>query len=90
MNPLIARIARLRLAPRDERGGRPPNVRRWVNLADPGDFVAIPPGGIGRRFEGVHLDRQSTIHVFDFHRVTNYLKTPVLGSLLTDFAAGRA
>jgi hypothetical protein len=47
-------------------------VRRWVNIADPGDFIAIPRG-LSACFSGVSADVQTPIHVFDFHKVTNYL-----------------
>ncbi|MET8850033.1 serine peptidase [Amycolatopsis sp. NPDC004625] len=33
----------LQPAPVDGKGGRPPGVGRWVNVADPADMVAIPP-----------------------------------------------
>ncbi|MGW3384518.1 hypothetical protein ACWDCO_30660 [Streptomyces albogriseolus] len=63
-------------------GRRPPGVRRWVNLADPGDLVAIPPGGVGRSFDGVDEDLESTIHAFDFHLVHHYLADVQLGNIL--------
>jgi hypothetical protein len=52
---------------------RPPGVRRWINIADRGDIIAIPPGGISRAFEHVMADLSESIHAFDFHRATNYL-----------------
>lgn len=51
---------------------RPPNVGRWVNIADPGDLVAIPMR-LGGRFAGIDADVTTPIGVFDFHRVTRYL-----------------
>ena len=65
---------RLDPAPRP-RGHRPPNVRRWTNIADVGDIVAVPPHGIPDAFDGVDLDVETTIHWADFHRATTYLKT---------------
>lgn len=62
--------------------GRPPNVARWLNLADPGDVVAIPVKGVGRRFTGVDLDEHTAIHAFDFHLVKNYLAHPRLAEVL--------
>jgi hypothetical protein len=53
-------------------GTRPPGVARWVNLADPGDLIAIPRH-LARRFHGIDLDDERAIHAFDFHRVANYL-----------------
>jgi hypothetical protein len=52
---------------------RPPGVRRWVNVSDPGDVVAVPRGGIARGFTGLGADLTDAIHAFDFHRVTHYL-----------------
>lgn len=55
------------------KGARPPGVERWVNLADPGDIVAIPPHGVGRQFTHVDVDEPTVIGAFDFHRVKKYL-----------------
>ncbi|MFJ3619860.1 hypothetical protein ACIPSH_17145 [Streptomyces iakyrus] len=79
---------RLQPAPADQRGGRPPGVVRWVNLADPGDLVALPPGGVERCFEGVDREQPRTqpIHAFDFHKVVNYLAAPQLRALLAPYA----
>lgn len=56
------------------RGRRPPGVRRWVNLADAGDLVAIPRHGLSGAFDGVdHDDPAITIARWDFHKVRNYL-----------------
>jgi hypothetical protein len=52
---------------------RPPGVRRWVNVSDPGDVVAVPRGGIARGFTAVDADLTDAIHAFDFHRVAHYL-----------------
>jgi hypothetical protein len=59
-------------APTNGRGRRPPGVARWINLADPGDLIAIPRH-LARRFEGIDLDQDDLVHAFDFHRVANYL-----------------
>ncbi|MFF5447090.1 serine peptidase [Streptomyces sp. NPDC012888] len=77
---------RLEPAPIAELGRRPPNVARWINLADPGDLVAIPPGGVKRCFEGVQEPKNEPIHAFDFHKATNYLATPQLRTLLDTLA----
>ncbi|OPC84128.1 hypothetical protein B4N89_27245 [Embleya scabrispora] len=77
-------LPRLRPAPVDGRGARPPGAARWVNLADPGDIVAIPKGGIGRTFEGVDTDEHTLIHAFDFHLAKNYLAHQRLGEILRD------
>jgi hypothetical protein len=54
-------------------GARPEGVERWVNVADPGDPVAIPPH-LARAFRGIALDLTDTIHAgFGFHHAKNYL-----------------
>lgn len=63
---------RLHPDPVNGHGTRPPGVTRWVNLADPGDLIAIPRH-LHRRFHGIDLDDEPVIHAFDFHRVANYL-----------------
>ncbi|MFD5861489.1 hypothetical protein [Streptomyces chartreusis] len=64
---------RLLPSPAEQPAGRPPGVGRWVNLADPGDLVAIPEKGMGVAFSGVDVDRHTLIDAFDFHKVRNYL-----------------
>ncbi|MER5218154.1 serine peptidase [Streptomyces sp. NPDC002838] len=73
---------RLDPAPRNERGRRPPSVQRWINLADPGDLVAIPAYGVSRKFAGVDLDEHTVISAFDFHLAKNYLASTSLGRVL--------
>jgi pimeloyl-ACP methyl ester carboxylesterase len=74
---------RLSPAPEQGKGARPPAVRQWINIADPGDLVAIPPKGVARQFTGVDRDEHTAIHAFDFHFVRNYLSTKLLNSILT-------
>jgi hypothetical protein len=62
-----------RLAPHDGPRTRPPGVQRWINVADPGDIIAIPTGGIPRRFGHVTADLTDAIGAFGYHRVTKYL-----------------
>lgn len=71
-------------APRAGRGARPPGVRRWVNLADPGDIVAVPKGGISAAFDGVDIDEHTLISAFDFHKAANYLSHKRLAEILAD------
>lgn len=73
---------RLTPAPRNDLGERPTGVRRWANVADPGDLVAVPVHGVGKRFSGVDVDDHQVIHAFDFHKVANYLKSARMASLL--------
>jgi len=68
----------------DGRNSRAPGVARWINLADPGDLVAIPRH-LGRRFPGIDLDREDLIHAFDFHRVANYLAATATRAVLVPY-----
>jgi hypothetical protein len=58
-------------APVGGAGARPPGVRRWVNIADPGDLVAVPRR-LGDRFP---VDRHDEAYVgpVDFHTMGGYL-----------------
>ncbi|WP_236788749.1 serine peptidase [Amycolatopsis sp. GM8] len=56
----------------DER--RPPRVSRWVNLADPGDIAAVPPGGLARRF-AVDEDIRITAGMWEFQTPGAYLRS---------------
>ena len=75
---------RLQPAPTNNRGTRPPGVQTWINLADPGDLVALPPHGISNRFSGVNQDEHTVIHAFDFHLVGNYLRSRRLAQIVHD------
>ncbi|MGH3926221.1 MAG: serine peptidase, partial [Pseudonocardiaceae bacterium] len=66
------------------RGARPPGVTRWVNLADPGDLIAIPRP-LTRRFNKIDADHESSIHAFDFHRVDHYLACPATRAQLAPY-----
>ncbi|MGQ4401326.1 serine peptidase [Streptomyces hayashii] len=56
------------------RGIRPSGAARWVNIADPGDPVAVPPG-LARFFDGLGLDLTDSVHpLFGFHHAKNYLR----------------
>jgi hypothetical protein len=66
------------------RGGRPPGVARWVNLADRDDIVAVSSGGIRSTFPGVDLDDSTITDAFRFHQAGNYLAHPRLGHVLRD------
>ncbi|MGC5002648.1 serine peptidase [Streptomyces sp. DT203] len=63
-------------------GARPPGVARWVNIADPGDPVAIPPR-LARAFSGIALDLTDSIHTtFGFHHAKNYLSCAATSATL--------
>lgn len=68
--------------PKGRSGTRPPGVARWVNIADPGDPVAIPPG-LGTSFEGIALDLTDTVHAgFGFHHAKNYLACAAMAAVI--------
>jgi hypothetical protein len=63
-------------------GARPEGVERWVNIADPGDPVAIPPR-LARAFHGIALDLTATIAAgFGFHHAKNYLSCAATAATL--------
>lgn len=64
-----------------ERGVRPAGVARWVNVCDHGDPVAVLRP-LKRYFDGVDLDLQESVRLFDFHRVAGYLRSPALAAVL--------
>ncbi|MFI5801257.1 hypothetical protein [Streptomyces sp. NPDC051561] len=67
------------------RGARLPGQTRWVNIADPGDPVAVPPR-LGRHFDGVALDHTTVISpLFHFHHSTNYLKSATTAATLAPY-----
>ncbi|GAA4989581.1 hypothetical protein GCM10023205_70930 [Yinghuangia aomiensis] len=59
-------------------------MARWVNIADPGDIVAVPIGGIPRGFDGIDPadDHTYAIGAFDFHRVAGYLSHRAFGDVI--------
>ncbi|MFE6156620.1 serine peptidase [Streptomyces sp. NPDC057889] len=63
-------------------GIRLPGQTRWVNIADPGDPVAIPPH-LCRSFDGIALDHTSVISpLFRFHHASNYLQSATTAATL--------
>jgi len=72
---------RLRPAPEDSWGARPPNVVRWVNIADHGDLIALPRH-LSKRFHGLQIDAETSMAPFDFHRIAAYLRSTFTGDLL--------
>jgi hypothetical protein len=65
---------RLDPKPVNGRGVRPPSVAAWANLADVGDIVAVPRGGLSPHFEGLDYDDPAIIigeHAF--HSIQHYL-----------------
>jgi hypothetical protein len=72
------------------RGHRPGNVRHWINIADIGDIIAIPPYGISDNFDGVDSDVQTEIHFADFHLAANYLKTDAVAEAVRTHLPSKA
>ncbi|MFJ8495500.1 hypothetical protein ACIRBZ_45320 [Streptomyces sp. NPDC094038] len=67
------------------RGARPPGQTRWVNVADPGDPVAIPPG-LSRFFDGVAMDHTTVIsRLFRFHHATKYLQAETTAAAIAPY-----
>ncbi|MEU6096869.1 serine peptidase [Streptomyces sp. NPDC047079] len=79
-------LPRPEYGPEGRRGERPACVRRWVNIADPGDPVAIPPG-LGRAFQGIGLDLTDTVHAgYGFHHARNYLSCAATAAVTGPYA----
>lgn len=72
---------RLHPAPERGMGRRPPGTRRWINIADPGDLIAIPRG-LAHHFDGLDTDLTTPIGVFDFHKVAGYLSCTTTAAAL--------
>ncbi|MFB6717036.1 hypothetical protein ACFCZY_36665 [Streptomyces sp. NPDC056237] len=76
-------------APSARFGVRPAGVARWVNIADPGDPVAIPPR-LARAFTGISEDLTDPIHpAFGFHHAKNYLSCKATAAILTPYLSPR-
>lgn len=78
---------RLQPLPVKGRGGRPPGVRRWVNISDKDDIAAIP-GELRGAFDGVDQDLRVNIDWADFHTVRNYLGCGALNQHLKPYLRG--
>ncbi|MET9382104.1 serine peptidase [Streptomyces sp. NPDC002928] len=68
------------------KGLRPPGVRRWVNIADVGDIVAVPRD-LPSRFPGIDAHYEVSLGLVASHKATRYLAQPEvareLGPLLS-------
>jgi hypothetical protein len=71
-------------APINGIGGKPPRVNRWVNIADPGDFVAIPRH-MRLRFHGITGDLEASIGTLRFHSSSAYLGCSAMAGLLAAY-----
>lgn len=74
---------RLDPGPQQGRGARPAGVRRWANIADIGDFVAIPKGELVRVFADVEELPEISIAPTWPHSVLDYLKHPSVTKAIT-------
>ncbi|GAA5073606.1 hypothetical protein [Streptomyces similanensis] len=83
---LPAMLRKLDPEPVAGRGARPPGVRNWINIADLGDLVAIPPR-LGEAFE---VDRHDTtdIGLFDPHTLGGYLASGLTAAALAPYLDG--
>ncbi|MFJ6437830.1 serine peptidase [Streptomyces sp. NPDC091416] len=67
------------------RGAGLPGGTRWVNIADPGDPVAVPPQ-LGRFFDGIALDHTTTVSaLFRFHHAENYLRCATTAATIAPY-----
>jgi pimeloyl-ACP methyl ester carboxylesterase len=74
----------------DLRGLRLPGRTTWVNVADMGDPVAVPPK-LSKFFDGLAGEDDHTVSVsplFHFHHSKNYLKSPITASYVRRFLPG--
>ena len=76
---------RLEPAPCHGRASRPPGAVRWTNIADVGDPVAVPAGGLQPCFDGVDTDATESIAMFDPHTAKSYLACAALGTTLAPY-----
>ncbi|MFE2110847.1 serine peptidase [Kitasatospora sp. NPDC059463] len=68
------------------RGAGLPGGIRWVNIADPGDPVAVPPG-LSRFFDGIALDHTTSVSsLFRFHHADNYLRCAATAATIAPYA----
>ncbi|MGF0173154.1 serine peptidase [Streptomyces sp. Marseille-Q5077] len=59
----------------EHKGQRPPGVRRWVNIADVGDIVALPRD-LPSRFPGIDAHHEVSLGLVTSHKATRYLARP--------------
>jgi hypothetical protein len=72
---------RLQPRPGGATGLRPANVRRWVNISDYGDPIAILRP-FKTYFPDLDLDLTESVGLFDFHRAARYLACGSLAATL--------
>jgi hypothetical protein len=77
-------LSRLEPSVAQSLGHRPPGVRRWLNIADPGDPIAVPYR-LRKLFPGIELDRTDSIGPLSIHSATAYLKGPLVAASIAPF-----
>ncbi len=70
----------------ERRGARPPGVRRWVNLAEAGDLIAVPRP-LSSRFDGVHTDEVVHMAPVDCHTMGMYLSCGMVAAAIAPYVA---
>ncbi|MGV9902275.1 hypothetical protein ACWDU8_07235 [Streptomyces sp. NPDC003388] len=68
------------------RGARPPGVKRWVNLAETGDLVAVPRP-LSDRFDGVDTDENVYMAPADCHTMGMYLSCGMVAAAIAPYLA---
>lgn len=74
----------LQHTPKNDKGSRPQGVPHWINIADPGDLVAIPQP-LTHRFDNVTSNLSAGIGAFSFHQAVSYLKCSTTAKALAPF-----
>ncbi|MER5636717.1 hypothetical protein ABT095_07175 [Kitasatospora sp. NPDC002227] len=80
---LPALFRQLEPGPLDGRGARPAGVGRWVNIADAGDLVALPPE-LGGLFP-VDSHGRTDIGFWDPHTLGGYLANGLTGAAIAPY-----
>ncbi|MER5884166.1 hypothetical protein ABT160_10085 [Streptomyces sp. NPDC001941] len=80
---LPALMRKLEPEPHGGRGARPPGVGRWVNIADIGDLVALPPRLTGAY--PVDTDVVTDIGLLDPHTLGGYLANGLTAAALAPY-----
>lgn len=80
-------LSRLKPGIAQSQGARPPGVRRWVNVADPGDPIAVPRK-LHELFPGITFDRENNIGAFSIHSASAYLECAAVAATIAWYLDG--
>ncbi len=72
----------LQPAPVNGKGARPPSARRWINIADPSDIVAIPRP-LSTWFDGIAEEHDCPVGVGLTHASGAYLSSAVVRDIVS-------